>query len=728
MKFLKRTIPLILCIVFLLSACSKASVETSAPTEPEEMPSYMDAAAKFSNVSNYTLKIHYDQTVTIGSDSYHQVQDQELTVENAGSDDITIMATENVIIGDEAFSYTIHLIDGQGYLNIGEQLFASPLAASELLDHYAPAVLLNIGLYATVETEKIDNGYRVIFSDALDIEDWLMTETVLLHSGSGIATLDDDGNLTGNHYEVSYTDGQSNVTASVDVEIVYNPTALEAPNTDLYRPITYVLAPILLEKSCGYISTAENISSTNISQIESDAFGIQRTQSTDIQITNRTEAYNAQLNTMVVQKNANGDATTVTQSQSYSNGTYTATSSVEDATLPNMTQADMDHYCRNLLLGNIPTAKYITEASVENTGNYSILSFHASAEMTDTICKNISRFLYGDENFISSISENIAPAAALCYLTINQKTGLPTASGLSFETTHTINETDFSIKYHVDSNYQLGLPTTTEAQDPAKPMLYKVEDKNGNYFWLLAATEYGDHRTQTQTQVVYDALTESTIVLSDFNNAKVLPSDTAATDWFSGDLEQQNKTEQILTVTGSKTDVVLNAGPAYWLHYTQSHLIQQEYRISENLSILRSILNYSAPTEKRTDILLHGKTPADYYSQMPVETQLWCWNALLADADAAEDLHYNRYCALISGNATAIADSLVCTYGEEDQIHTDAIAEATLNICSDITSALTPYLADDTVAFAVIDVEYLLMDGGILSQLQAQEYTITQVQ
>ena len=717
MNLLKRiSIPLI-AILLLLSACGEAPQETTPPTESVDLNTvYLDAIAQINQTPNYQLEITTKATIAVGSEIYDESYFQTVTIENHGGNDLRIATTENITIGDTTIKYNTTLANEIGYIDIDGTKLQSPYNSPEFFENYAPAALLNFGLYKQVEGQKTENGYNYTFNDPYDIESWIGSENAKLTNASGSAELDAQGKLVCSEYTVTYADELRTVNSTTSVKVVYdNITPITIPDTQEYRPIGSILAPIYLEKAYAYISATKNLESNGTSQIQSDAFDLRRQQITELVISGTEDSFSGEIVTSIEQAGSSGEVSADLQKHIFKNGVYTHVADSVFTTQTDLTKQQYLDYCKSILVGNILSVPLIDSADITQSENYILINFTTTTAMTDAVCTNISQYLYGDNDFIAAISDEVTPASAHCYLALNKKTGLPTAYGIAFDTQHKINEADHTIHYRVDTNYYLGALQGNTAPTEAEtitPMLYKVSDKNGSALWILAASQYGDDRTGNLAQPIYDALTQSTVVLTDFKqNAQYNTATNDAIDWDTVDPQLQADAKRLLTVSGSLNDKSLDLAPAYWFEPVTDHIVQQQYRLSKKLNLYNSILSYAAPTQKKVESLLPDCSAAYDLSRLSKEEQLKIWTSLLAQPTLAEEEQFIKYEALISGDTSVLTP---------DQVYAET--------CTDLTEALMKYIGTEDTAFAVIDVQYLFTEYGVLSRLQSEGYNVTQVQ
>lgn len=716
MILLKRIGIVLLVSLLLLSGCTDAP-EASVPPEEEDLTAlYLDAVSDMNQTTNYQLQITTKKSVTIGSETYEESLLQSVTIENYGGDDLKIATAETISIDSTSIQYSIISTNENSYIDIEGEKFSSQFSSLDLIDQYTPASLLNFGLYAHVDSQKTESGYRYTFADPYDIESWIGEETVQLNSASGSATLDADGKLTYGKYTASYTDGLKTVNSTTEVAITLeNVSPIEAPEILEYKPIGSIFAPIYLEKACAYITSSNNIESHSTSQINSGAFDLQRQQYTMLSMAGAENDFSAEIVTTVTQSDSSGEITTTTQTQSCHSGTSTDSPESEHSGNIEITPEEFKEDLHSILMGNILTVAHIDEASITQFDEYILLSFTSTSDMTDAVCSNISQYLYGDNEFITSISDEVTPAAAECYLALNKRTGLPTASGILFNTQHKINETDHSISYRVDTGYYLGAlqrGSDTVAAEPVTPMLYKVSDKDGSHLWILAATQYGDERTNNLAKPILDALTASSVVLTDFSLDRQTPN-AGSNDADRDDTDPRLLEDTIfsLTVTGNLNDTSHTLTPEQCLHLVTDHFVEQQYRMSRSLNLYHTILGYAKPTQKKIDALLQDRTSSENLLDLSSADQLEIFSPLLENKSIVEEQEFLKYQALITGDIATLTPT-----------------EVSIDTCQDIANALQSYFGADDTAFAVIDVQYLLGDNGVLSQLHSNGYSVTQVQ
>jgi len=125
-----------------------------------------------------------------------------------------------------------------------------------------------------------------------------------------------------------------------------------------------------------------------------------------------------------------------------------------------------------------------------------------------------------------------------CDLAIDVYTGLPTASGISYKGTHSIDGFVYELSYQIDQSYTLGdmdsYEVITGAPGPVNantatptPLLYRISNESGKNMWLFGTTEVGDQRTRLLPSPVIDALQRSDALAVEFPFDKLQHLETA---------------------------------------------------------------------------------------------------------------------------------------------------------------------------------------------------------
>ena len=227
-------------------------------------------------------------------------------------------------------------------------------------------------------------------------------------------------------------------------------------NLESYTPITYLDGPRELEIACGQLLTANCATAAYTDTISCEAFGDIRRQSIDVK-TCSADAWTAQVDTKVSLENSGkqGAAVTTQKSEIFENNTYIARVDGGAPVTGDIRAKDMQSYCQDILVATIMLPDHITDAKVTQTDNAYHLEYTGNADFAKMLSDEACATLYQKADTLTMIAQSYNTDGVSCYLTVDKVTGLPTASGFSYDGTYIISELPYKLSYQADQSYYL---------------------------------------------------------------------------------------------------------------------------------------------------------------------------------------------------------------------------------------------------------------------------------
>lgn len=448
---------LVLIIVLAASCQSPAAKQLSS----EEAIRLYNQAADFTD-ENFSLRISQNKTIIIQGNTFNQQTEQVITYEAYGTSDMRSTSEQTLSMGDHTVAISQTYADGIVYMDVADSLFFGPLNGEAYLTQQAPAVLLNPDLYETVAGVKTGKTADIIFSQATDPETWVNAAITELVCAEGSADISDSGQLEKSFYQVAYWIEDVYIRLSTEVEIVYEPqsTVTLPEDPSLYTHITYVNAPQILEVACGYLLSADAITSAYTNSIFCQAFGDRRDQTVSIHTVSQPQ-WSAQLDTAITLSNSSksGTTSTLSQTECFAGNTYTiATNGAKPVPNNEISEDAMRKYCRDLLIGTIMLPQYITDVSISETETVYQITFSASEDFAGLLRNEACTTLYQNPDILAQQMQSYETDIMMCYLTIDKHTGFPLASGFHYGGTYTIDALPYLLEFQADQTYTLPDP------------------------------------------------------------------------------------------------------------------------------------------------------------------------------------------------------------------------------------------------------------------------------
>ena len=603
MKLTKRLLSVLLCAALLLSmaACGGNGQETTQGTtvppttvteppvtEPSAADLYAQAAAPLREKQDMTLEVTIRETLTAGPDKQNTTFTQNLAFFGTGTDDPRITLTETISGEGEDDKFEEYYAAGTLYVTVyDEYQFKGAKEYEEYAAQFAPAVLLDETLYGSIKAVEGDTGTVYIFDDPSGPESWAMPEGAVYEDASGSATVSSDGKLVKSVYNISYSFG------GIGYQMQYTVVPGEAPQTapvlsgsaDDSRELACIDAPRIYDMAVLYLCGTLSASSDTTETITSEAAGAVRVQQTgtDLYIAGGDYCYGVDIDVAVYSGNS---TSTYTQSERFQDQKYTFSADGSDPVENSSVDAGaMYSYCLDYLVENVIALDYLESADMTYAGGIVYLELGFSDEFGAFMDQYASGILFNDGSFLDNLASSYKTTECSGYLAVNGLTCFPTAIGLTYSGTHTIDGSSYHLSLQADQMLEVASTTAyenitgeplpeTEPEEKAAPLFYHVTGSSGQEMWLLGTIHVGDARTAYLPQEIYDAFSAS---------------DALALEFDSGAFDQQIETDAALQKA---------LGEAYYYSdgsKTADHLDPEVYEAA--LLLMKASGNYSINAE-----------------------------------------------------------------------------------------------------------------------------------
>ena len=461
------------------SATSGSAVTTEPPADPAAL--YENAAQEITNATHLSVTMTRSTCITENSQSFPEESKVSLSYTDFGQNKMVAQASETLIIGTHSAQITDYYSDAAAYTTVNGVGFMCQMSETEFISRYLPVALLDAKLYGAVQSETLADQTIISFSDPTSPEAWACNPAFQLSEASGTATLDQNGHLVSCSYNLLGT--YEDITLEVSATVTIQTTSIKTPElpSDLttYTSIACLDAPRYLEKATGHLLQNKSVSASNTQQIYSQAFMLNRTLETKLDMYQEGTAHNSRRSTTVTSSNTalEEPGSQYLQEELFINGDYTLLvdgNVSEDDT--DISAASMHSYCQDLLVSTVLMPQYITEARLEAQGNTITLHFTANDALAHILAEQACNTLYNDPALLSSLATEYETTTMEAYLTLDAVTGLPTGSGLNYSGVHTIDDFSYTLSSQQDQTYDMASKTakstiealTVEAAQPTE--------------------------------------------------------------------------------------------------------------------------------------------------------------------------------------------------------------------------------------------------------------------
>ncbi|MBO5869041.1 MAG: hypothetical protein J6Q54_09045 [Oscillospiraceae bacterium] len=447
---------------------------TTKKTTPIEDPTavYNTAISLIDNNSTMYYLVNSTKSFSIQYANIEEKLCQYITVENPETDDMRVYIDESLTIGSHYIQSINTFYDNMEYLTIQGVDFKSPTTAEEYTKKYSPYVLLDAALYGNITGFTNDEGAEITFTDASAVESWASLDGMEFISASGTAYLDSNGNLTKTKYDLEY------YVQTYYFHVTYDVVALQTeapsitePDASVYQEINLIDAPLMIEKTCGYLSATNYVYADYDDLISCQAFGDERIQIIALEM-NAVQDWKANIETTLATSNTSksgvGNATVTVDI--YEDGVYTqAIDGKNTITSSDYDQMTIENHCQNIMIGTIILPQYISSVKItkDEEFDYTFLEFTATEAFAELLAAEACTTLYQSPDVLNEMAESYQTNRITCYMTLDSTTGFPYASGFYYSGTHTISGIPYELLFTADQEYDY-VSSYIDTSDPDK--------------------------------------------------------------------------------------------------------------------------------------------------------------------------------------------------------------------------------------------------------------------
>ena len=550
MKKMKRTFSLLLCVslLLMLAAChtqppttapgttatqtpvqttqSTAPTQTTAPTapvQPDALGLYADALNLLEGRDSLQLSVTRVDEVSTASQTVETRSSQTLSLQGLNTGAVRAAFSEDVTFGGYQTAITETYVDGVAYAQVGDSTFSAEMTAEEYLARLIPAAMVDAALYGSVELAEGTDGTVLRLRDATELESWLASEATELISARADVTLGSDGSLQSVFYSATYLCANTPITTTLSATYADCDSApITAPAASGCTPIAYLDGPRLVEQAFGYLSSYNNVSfdSHVTTYVAAAAFYLY--QGYDIDIYDLNSNPQICVNTDVYYTDYYNDQSgEQSLEERYLNGKYTASyDGGEPETNTAVTADRMADYVLSFLTEYVLDCGYFADAVCTDLGSLLLIEFDCSSALGKLIADEVCGDIFADPDFLNDLGGKYRTDTMEYYIAVDKYLGLPTAMGLNFQGTHTIDGYEYVSIRQVDQSIYLDSLDAYKAindvaapgeapEEQATPVFYHVTGPNGQELWLLGTIHVGDDRTGYLPQEIYDAFEAS---------------------------------------------------------------------------------------------------------------------------------------------------------------------------------------------------------------------------
>lgn len=560
MKKLRSIILLLAAAALLLTAsgcktsespASDSDVSQSDVVEPvitEEMRQQMfaelyDTAVASVNNEDVKLSVDYEHSVTLAGQTYGESGTVTLDYHHNTEGDFVAMAKQSITYGDKVYSLDIQEIysDGMVYQTIDDGKFMSEMSEEDFISRYVPVKMLDTGLYTlseempeAEETSDADVPAVTIlhFESPTAPEGWLIPEDAEFLSASASAEIT-DGELTRTVYTAQYRYGAAVHDVSYNAEIRSAGREPSVPtDTDSYVQLDYIDGAYLLDHVYGYLGQVSHISNDINSVIYCEAAGTLLIETNEINAYAVEDEYSMLWEREIRYTDYSSNTSVSSESmEKFIDGKYSSsTNGGRETTNTSVTQEMVKSAIVSNMQELIFPSSIIEQVEITDLGGVLLAEFTCSEELGETMCTGICTTLFGDGDLLNDNATAYSTDKMEYYLAIDKYSMLPTAMGILYEATHTIQGYNYALSMETNQSFDLASldaydaifdepAPESEPENPATPLFYHVTGAEGQEMWLFGTIHLGDERTGFLPQEIYDAFYASDALAVECNIA-----------------------------------------------------------------------------------------------------------------------------------------------------------------------------------------------------------------
>lgn len=732
--------------------------ETTDPPDPAQI--YNGAAGKLNQVTDLTLNITMDRTLDIDGTVYSDSTQQILAYSGYGTDSLSASLTETTTSGNYTTTYSESFADGTLFVCVdSSNYFKGAMTHEDFLSRFAPAVLLNTDLYGSITQQ----GSTITFSDPTAGESWLVPEYGKLVDASGTAELDENEDLIGAAYHVTYAIGGARITWDIQVKIEQD-SARIYPVADVeYIELEFIDAPRMVHQAAGYLNQAtvgHSVTTSTVESIISYAAGIIQNKSVTINSWGSDDDYMADVDVSLYMMQGSEEYS-LNRVEHFQDGIYTyCVDGSDPETLSGITGSAFQTYCATTLVGNLIEPQNWVSATAEDLGSLYYIEMTGTDELGESLNRYICATLWADENYLNNLASKFETTTMDIYLAIDKFTGLPTAAGFYFEGKHTINFVGYTLSLQTNQAFDLAstdayeslteeLPTVEEPETKATPLFYHVTGPEGQEMWLLGTIHIGDERTSYLPQEIYDAFDAADALAVEYNseafeeeleNNEELSdqisdcyfySDGSTTGDHINDKDLFEFAEKLMKATGNYHMNVPYLKAYIWSSSIDNFYLRQSYGLNSTQGVDNQLIHRAMEQDKTILDVESGL----FQTQMITGFSDGLQELLLLESAATDPLEYIESSWELFEMWCAGDEAAMIAYLNDDS-DTSELTEEELAMLEEYNNAMgtdrnddmldvaVGYLESGDVVFYAVGLAHLLAEDGLVNTLRDAGYTV----
>lgn len=418
---------------------------------------YAKSCAALDTQSEMVLTIEKIVETRIENSVFTEKANETISIDKKDSGSEYIRSAGTIDIGGHVFSVTQLFTDDTDYLEINGAYFCGNTDPNRSL-HSPPAILLNSNVYQMISGVNDGENYIISFEQPTQAEPWAINENDTFVNAKGTAWISYSGQLVKSQYEITSTSGGITTSTIYSVSATITDINIDLPeNKSEYKNISYLDGPLMLERASGYLLQAQNVSSKYNDEIYFQAFGDTRTQSITLH-TYDEKTFAANVNTETYLKNDSrvGQDTQLRKKELFVNGNYLlGLDGAEPTVNKDVSEKDMQTYCKNLLVGTIILPQHIADIQMSKSESSIHITINTNEEFAKSIRSNAGQTLYQKPEMLDSLIQSIKAESIQCYLDLDPVTGLAIASGICYDGKFIITDNACTLRYKIDQSYDL---------------------------------------------------------------------------------------------------------------------------------------------------------------------------------------------------------------------------------------------------------------------------------
>ena len=444
------------CIVTAITTYEMTYVDDSPADVPQMILNsaelYDDSLKSFGECTDCDLTIRHKKDI-YSDTTLSETSETSISYRHQG-DTFQSTLKQNIKISSHSVDVTGVYDKGIGYFTVGNGKFCSSMTPASYAGSIISIGYLDQTLYGRITAVKNNKSTRFLLSDSKRAETWSIPDGADFLQSSAVAEFSADGMCVNICYVVIYRYNSIVFSEKFEIQIVKTTASLSLPELSGYTSVNDPTLPIVLERSCGYLLAAQNLSSVTKETILCQTFGDERTSTFYVSMTDGKD-FTASMQTDIEQISTSrgGEKTQLNQSVKYENGVYSLSlNGAEPTEITDIEPEQVRTHCRDFFVGTILLPEDISDFTVEESETTLKYSFTAnSAELINRLRQKASEDLYANKLQLDNLYQNEQVTA---YLTVDRYAGFPTGAGIHYEGSHTINDIVYKLVYESVQTFQ----------------------------------------------------------------------------------------------------------------------------------------------------------------------------------------------------------------------------------------------------------------------------------